>query len=107
MNKYLAFILLFCSLNSIAQTAPYDNNIYNPAIKTSTYRLSNKELKYVLQLLENANLDSLQTDYRIALSDQPTSFTSIYKGEKKYVIKDYGLKGPYLLQQLYGVVYKY
>ena len=80
---------------------------YNPALKPSTYKLSNADLKKILQLLQTSDLDKLKTDYKVPKSDQPTSVMTIYKGDKKYVINDYGLEGDYPLQDLYRIVYKY
>jgi hypothetical protein len=80
---------------------------YNPAFKPSTYKLSNAELKKVLHLLQTSDLDKLKSAYKVPKSDQPTSVTTIYKGQKKYVINDYGLEGDYPLQDLYKIVYKY
>ena len=79
---------------------------YNPAFKPSTYKLSDKELKNVLQLLQASDLDKLKTDYNVAKTDQPTSTTKIYTTRKTYVIKDYGLEGDYPLKELYKIVYK-
>ena len=79
---------------------------YNPAFKPSTYKLSNAELKNVLQLLRASDLNKLKTDYKIASTDQPTSTTKIYTTQKTYVIKDYGLEGDYPLKELYKLVYK-
>lgn len=79
---------------------------YNPAFKPSTYKLSNTELKNVLQLLHASNLDKLKTEYKVAWTDQPTSTTKIYTAQKTYVIKDYGLEGDYPLKELYKIVYK-
>src|SRR3954466_12078939 len=50
---------------------------YNPAIKPSTYRLSDAELKHVLQLLQTTDLDKLKTDYKVSKTDQPTSVITI------------------------------
>jgi hypothetical protein len=79
---------------------------YNPAFKPSTYKLSNSELKNVLQLLQASDLGKLKTDYKVARTDQPTSTTKIYTTQKTYVIKDYGLEGDYPLKELYRIVYK-
>jgi hypothetical protein len=80
---------------------------YNPAIKPSTYRLSDVELKHVLQLLQTADLDKLKTDYKVSKTDQPTSVITIYRGKQKYVVKDCGLEGDYPLQDVYKIVYRY
>ena len=79
---------------------------YNPAFKPSTYKLSNTELKNVLQLLQASNLDKFKTEYKVARTDQPTSTTKIYTTQKTYVIRDYGLEGDYPLKKLYRIVYK-
>jgi len=46
---------------------------YNPELKPSTYKLSNADLKKILQLLQTSDLDELKTDYKVPKSDQPTS----------------------------------
>ena len=79
---------------------------YNPAFKPLTYKLSNKELKKVLQLLQSSDLDKLKTEYKVARTDQPSSTIKIYTTQKTYVIKDYGLEGDYPLKELYKIVYK-
>jgi hypothetical protein len=80
---------------------------YNPAIKPSTYRLSDAELKHVLQLLQTTDLDKLKTDYKVSKTDQPTSVITIYKGKQKYVVRDFGLEGDYPLRDVYKIVYRY
>lgn len=79
---------------------------YNPKYKASVYQLSHDKMLEALSLLQNADLESIKKDYTTDLSDQPTSTTIIYKGQQKIVIKDYGLKGDYPLQDLYRIVYK-
>jgi len=81
-------------------------SFYNPAFKPSTYKLSNTELQNVLELLQSTDLNKLKTDYKVARTDQPTSITKIYTGQKMYVFKDYGLEGDYPLKELYRIVYK-
>jgi hypothetical protein len=84
-----------------------EKTYYNPAFKPSMYRLSSIEIKKVLQLLRAADFDKLKTDYRVSKTDEPTSTTTIYFGQRTFVIKDYGLEGDYPLQELYKIVYKY
>ena len=84
-----------------------EKTYYNPAFKPSTYRLSNTEIKKILELLEVANFDTLKSEYKVSKTDQPTSTTKIYIGQKTYVIKDYGLEGDYPLKELYNIVYKF
>ncbi len=79
---------------------------YNPAYKGSVYHLSGDEIKKVLALLQNADLEKLKTEYTVNLSDQPTSTITIYTAKRKFIIKDYGLQGEYPLQELYKIVYK-
>jgi hypothetical protein len=79
---------------------------YNPSHKPSTYKLSIVEMKKVLELLHQSNLKKLKSDYTTNASDEPTSITTIYTSSGKYVIRDYGLKGDYPLQELYKLVYK-
>jgi hypothetical protein len=84
-----------------------EKTYYNPAFKPSMYRLTSPEIKKVLQLLREADFDKLKTNYSVSKTDQPTSTTTIYFGQRTFVIKDYGLKGDDPLQELYKIVYKY
>ena len=84
-----------------------ERSYYNPAFKSSSYKLSNKEMKQLFQLLMSANLKQLKSEYTVTRPDQPTSTTKIYAGDTVFTIKDYGLQGEDLLQQLYKIVYKF
>ena len=82
---------------------------YNPAIKGSTYKLSDSEIKKLLQLLQTTNLSTLKEEYKgekDRIPDQPTSDITIYTTRKDFTIKDYGLGGNYPLKELYKTVYK-
>jgi hypothetical protein len=79
---------------------------YNPAFKPSTYKLSTTEIEKVLQLLKASDLGKLKTEYSVSKTDQPTSTTTIYAGQRKFTVKDYGLEGEQPLKQLYKLVYK-
>jgi hypothetical protein len=80
---------------------------YNPSFKPSTYRLTSTEIKKVLHLLKATDFNKLKTEYSVSKTDQPNSITTIYLRQKTFTIKDYGLEGDYLLQELYKIVYKY
>ncbi len=82
-------------------------SFYNPAYKDSAYSLSKDELKKILQILIDSDLEKLKKEYKVQSTDQPTSTTTIYTSKKKFVISDYGLKGESPLQELYKVVYKF
>jgi len=84
-----------------------EKTYYNPAYKPSTYRLTSTEIKNALQLLRVTDFNKLKTEYSVSKTDQPTSTTTIYFGQKKVIIKDYGLEGDYPLRELYKIVYKY
>jgi hypothetical protein len=84
-----------------------EKTYYNPAFKPSTYWLTSAEIKKVLQLLGATNFNKLKTEYTVSKTDQPTSITTIYFGQRTIVINDYGLEGAYPLQELYKIVYKY
>jgi hypothetical protein len=79
---------------------------YNPAIKSSSYKLSSDEIKNILQLLQNTNLDSLKKEYSIGKTDQPTSIIKVYTNIRTYSFKDYGLEGESPLKDLYKIVYR-
>jgi hypothetical protein len=79
---------------------------YNPDIKGSTYSLSETDMKDILTLLNNSELQKLKPEYRVTRTDQPSSKTIIYTTKAKYEISDYGLEGNYPLQELYEIVYK-
>jgi hypothetical protein len=84
-----------------------EKSYYNPALKPSSYKLSNAEMRQLFQLLKSVDLNELKPEYSVTRTDQPTSTTKIYTGDKIFTIKDYGLKGEYPLQQLYKIVYKF
>jgi hypothetical protein len=79
---------------------------YNPAYKPSPYSLSLEEIKKILELLENFDLKKLKKEYRVSKTNQPASTMTIYAGQRKFVIKDYGLEGEYPLPELYKIVYR-
>ncbi len=83
-----------------------EKSYYNPAFKTSNYKLSSTEIKKVFDLLQNADLPKLRNEYTVNKSDQPTSIIIIYTNKQNVEIKDYGLEGDYPLQDLYKIVYK-
>src|SRR5688572_32207436 len=66
---------------------------YNPAFKGSTYELSHQEIRQVLELLQNSDLNKLKKEYSVDKTDQPTSTLIIYTDKRNYTIKDYGLEG--------------
>ena len=80
---------------------------YNPAIKGRVYSLSNQETKKVLELLQNCDLDKLKAVYKAESTDQPTSTITIYKSNRVFIVKDYGLIGDFPLQDIYKLVYKF
>jgi len=79
---------------------------YNPAFKPSSYTLSVEDMRKISLLFNNFDLRKFKAEYTDSRTDQPTSTTIIYVGERKFVIKDYGLVGQYPLQELYKIVYK-
>ena len=82
-------------------------SFYNPAHKDSTYCLTKNEMQGILKLLKIEDLEKLEKEYKVGMTDQPSSKTIIYTSKTKFVINDYGLKGEYPLQELYKTVYKY
>lgn len=96
-----------CFIDFTGDSSKCDKWFYNPAHKSSTYKLSNLAIAEVLKLLHSSDLENLKTEYRVSKTDQPTSITTIYAGQRKFTIKDYGLEGEYPLQDLYKIVYKF
>ncbi|MFI5159375.1 MAG: type IX secretion system plug protein domain-containing protein, partial [Sphingobacteriales bacterium] len=62
MTKYLALLLLFISTRGAAQTAPYNNNIYNPAIKTVEFYNTKKDPSFPIINLNSAEQVQLAFD---------------------------------------------
>lgn len=79
----------------------------NPAFKGSNYSLNKSEMSEILGLLKITDLKKLKTEYRVPMSDLPTSKTVIYTTKSKYTILDYGMEGEKPLKELYKIVYKY
>jgi hypothetical protein len=84
-----------------------DKSFYNPANKGSTYSLTKSEIDSIQTLLKISDLEKLKTEYKVSMSDQPSSKTKIYTTKKTFVINDYGLEGDYPLKELYKIVYRY
>jgi len=80
---------------------------YNPAIKSSTYKLSSDEVASVFKLLNQTDWSTFKPEYRVNSYDLPTSTITIHRNDTTFVIKDYGLNGDYPLKELYKIVYKF
>jgi hypothetical protein len=102
-----SFPSIVANIDLVKDSSNCEKTYYNPAFKPSTYRLSSAEIKKVIQLLNASELRKLKTEYKVSKTDQRTSTTKIYFGQRTVVIKDYGLVGDYPLQELYKIVYKY
>jgi hypothetical protein len=102
---------IFPSIGAIVDfskdTSTCVKSFYNPENKGSTYSLTQSEMKSILSLLKIDDLEKLKKEYKVSISDQPSSKTKIYTTKKTFVINDYGLEGEYPLQDLYKIVYKY
>ena len=94
-------------IDFLKDSSSCEKTYYNPAFKSSTYRLSSAEIKKVFQLLKSSDLEKLKSEYSVSKTDQPASTTTIYAGSRTFMIKDYGLEGDYPLKELYKIVYKY
>jgi len=79
---------------------------YNPDVKGSAFQLSQEEIRRVLELLQNSDLNKLKKEYSVKQSDQPTSTLIIFTNRGNYTIKDYGLRGDRPLPDVYKIVYK-
>jgi hypothetical protein len=93
-------------IDFIKDTSTCVKSYYNPAYKSLTYSLNRTEMVEILNLLKNADLKVLKTEYKVNMTDQPVSNTVICTNKRKYSIYDYGLAGEYPLQNLYKIVYK-
>lgn len=80
---------------------------YSPGHNDSAYSLDKTDIEKIKNLIEHADLKKLKESYRVSESDQPTSTVKFYMPGKIIVVKDYGLKGDYPLQDLYKIVYKF
>jgi hypothetical protein len=96
-----------CVIDFAGDSSRCSKSYYNPAYKPSTYRLTSAEMKKVLELFQTSALEKLKTEYTVSKTDQATSTTTIYVGQRKFVIKDYGLEGEFPLKELYKIVYKF
>ncbi len=94
-------------IDFLHDSSGFIKSYYNPAFKGTTYSLSHIEIKRVMELLQNADLEKLKNEYKVGMSDQPTSTITIYTSKRKFIIKDYGLEGEYPLKELYKIVYKF
>ena len=79
---------------------------FDPDIKPSFDTFSVEDRRKIALLFKNFDLTNLKAEYTVSRIDQPTSTTIIYIGAQKFVIKDYGLVGPYPLRELYKIAYK-
>jgi hypothetical protein len=80
---------------------------YNPSINGSFYRLSRADIRTIKRLLEDPEFKDLKHNYANKKTDQPVATTTVYKGQDKFVISDYGLEGTNLLKDLYGVIFRF
>lgn len=78
----------------------------NPAYQPTTYYIDSIQVRAIMVLLQNSNLNALNTNYSTNRTDQPTSTTIIYTTVREYTIKDYGLDGDKPLPELYKLVYR-
>jgi hypothetical protein len=80
---------------------------YNPSINGSVYRLSLADIRTIKRLLEDPEFKDLKRNYANKKTDQPVATTTVYKGQDKFVISDYGLEGTSLLKDLYGLIFRF
>jgi hypothetical protein len=98
---YIRAIIDFENDSSFCERG-YDNPVY----KDSSWSLTKEERMTVLQLLLNADIKTLPKQYKVSMTDQPTSTMSIYKDKDTIRISDYGLIAEYPLNEVYKIVYK-
>jgi hypothetical protein len=80
---------------------------YNPAFKDSTYSFSKNVTDSILQILKRTDWEKIKKEYTVSKSDQPSSTITIFTESRKFIIKDYGLKGDGPLRELYTIGYKF
>ncbi len=88
-------------------TSSCDKSFYNPAFKGSTYYLTKTEMTAIKKLLKISDIEKLKPEYKVNMTDQPTSTTKIFTTKKTFVFTDYGLEGDSPLKELYKIVYRY
>jgi hypothetical protein len=94
-------------IDFIHNTSICVKSFYDPENIGSTYYLTKDEMKSILKLLHIDQLEKLKKEYRVGMTDQPSSKTKIYTTKKIFVFDDYGLVGESPLKELYKIVYKY
>ena len=80
---------------------------YNPIHKDSIYKLTKKEIRSLLTLIDKSDFQNLKKEYTNSRSDQPSSKLIIYSTRDTLFFNDYGLEGAHPLKELYNIVYKY
>lgn len=103
------FPTIHASINLTTGESICKKMYYSPKHRDSTYSLSSAEIKLIRKLVEYPNLNTLKNNYSVEIPDQGTSPIKFYisRNTKSFMIKDYGLTGPYPLQELYKIVYKF
>ncbi|WP_090026282.1 DUF6438 domain-containing protein [Chryseobacterium oleae] len=84
------------------------NNKVNFKEYSGVYRskLSEKQLKNILELLNYIDFENLNENYEVGYSDQPTAYLTIdYDDLKSKNIRDYGKMGTKGLRKLYEVLF--
>jgi hypothetical protein len=79
----------------------------NPKYKSSSYTLTKKDIQAISNLLYRSDLGKLKKEYKVNMTDLPSSRTIIYTRKSKIIIDDYGLEGDYPLKELYKIAYKF
>ncbi len=79
---------------------------FTPALEPSTYTLTEEEIDTIASLLESTDLRELSNRYKMSATDMPTSTTTIFLGDAKFEIEDYGLMAPEPIQKIYKIIYK-
>ncbi len=102
-----SFPSIEAEIDFLKGTANCRKSFYNPKFRDSSYSLNTNEIEKIIRILNEPDFKNLNKDYSVDLSDQPTSTMTIYSVKQKLTIKDYGLRGPQALQELYKIVYKY
>jgi hypothetical protein len=80
---------------------------YDPAFRGTSYRLTKADMDSVRYLVTHYDLRTLKQEYRVQMTDHPTSTTIFYLRDGSVKVMDYSVNyGGFPLKDLYRWVYK-
>jgi len=89
-----------------SDTSYCDVSYYDPKFRAFTYRLTKGDMDSIRNLIARGDIRKLKKGYTVSKTDMPSSTTIFYLANDTVKISDYGLEGPFPLQELYRLVYK-